>query len=454
MIRRLLPPALAAALALVPEVRADEGAPGDPAASFVLRGVRLETGDGTVVEDAVVVVRGGKVEAAGPAATVKPPAGLAVVEGNGGTAMPGFVLAAARLGLPWAQGGTERPTPSETVLEELNPFHPLLRLAAREGVAAAGLVPGPGAPGGEGVAVRPAAAGTAEFVRTAGRVLRVDVDPSTGWARGLAGALDAAKKEIEGEDRSEKEQAAFRAASAEYEAKKAALEKQFREASEKFEKEKAAAEKEGKPAPKSPERPDPGKPPAEPKPFKPEVRTAAVRDALRKKIPVVVFAGSAADADRALEALAPYRLRLAFRASGDAWRTAPRIAGAGAAVILEPQVQTVPGTLDRVNPAAVFEAAGCPVAFVPREESRRGLDSLLADAALLVRSGLPRKAAVRGLALEGAKVLGLDGETGTVAPGRSADLLLLDGDPFEATTRLRGAWSAGVRVFPAPGERP
>ena len=128
------------------------------------------------------------------------------------------------------------------------------------------------------------------------------------------------------------------------------------------------------------------------------------------------------------------------------------MAGAGATAILDPSILLVPGTLERVNPAAVFEAAGCPVAFVPREEGRRGLDSLLVDAGLLVRAGLPRAAAIRALALEGAKVLGLEGEVGSVAPGRSADLLLLDGDPFEPRTRLRAVWADGMRI--TQGDKP
>lgn len=372
-------------------------------------------------------MRDGRVETAGPAASTPVPAGLPVVEGGGGTAMPGTVLAATRLGLPAPQGAPDRPTPMETVAEELPPAPRVLRIAAREGCTLAGLLPGPGAPGGEGLSVRPPSAGTGAFLVPAGRVLRVDVDPSTGWARGLAGTFDAAKKEVENEEKSEKEQAAYRAALAAFEAKKAA-----------------------------PGTGDPGKQPAEPKPFKPEERTRIVRDAVRRKVAVVVFAGSAGDVDRALDALGPFKLRLAFRVSGDAWRAAARVAGAGATAILDPQVQNEPGSLNRVNPAAVFDAAGCPVAFVPRDEGRRGLASLRTDVGLLVHAGLPRKAAVRGLALEGARVLGLESDAGTVAPGRPADLLLFDGDPLEAATRLRAAWCAGRRIEGAgpPGDHP
>jgi imidazolonepropionase-like amidohydrolase len=413
--RRALPLVVAALLASAASGAAD---PFDVSGSFVLRNVRIEVGDGSVVEAAAVVVRDGKVEAAGPEASLPAAEGLPVVDGRGGTVFPGFVLAATRLGLPPAPGAADRPTPTESVTEELPPFHPLFRVAAREGVAIAGVVPGPGAPGGECVAVRPAAAGTPAFLLAGGRGLRIDVDPSTGWSKALAQVLDAAKRENDADAKADREEEAWRAATAEWKARGSVA----------------------------------GKAPAEPKRPTPEPRTAIVRDALRRKASVVVFAGSASDVERALDALAPHRVRLVLRASGDAWRAAGRAAGAGATVVLEPILAEEPGVSihvvrqPRMNPAAVFEAAGCPVAFVPREESRRGLDSLLADVGLLARCGLGRRTAVRGLALEGARALGLEAEAGTVAAGRSADLLLFDGDPLEPTSRLVAAWNAGRKV--------
>jgi len=435
-------PALLALLLAAPARSAEEAED-----SFVLRNCRLLTGDGgAVIEDAVVVVRGGRVEAAGSAAATRAPAGLPAVDGAGGTVAPAFVLAATRLGVPWPQGETGKATAAESAADEVDPFHRDLGVAARAGVAIACVVPGPGAPGGEGVCVRPATGGTDGFRLAGGRVLRVDVEASTAWTKALSGALEAAKGEIEKAEKSEKEREAWRAAAAEFEAKRAAIERELGEAVKRHADERAKAEKEGKPVPAAPAKADPGKPPAEPKAFEPDAKTAIVRDAVRRQVPVIVFAGSAADAERALDLLAPWRLRLVFRASGDAWRAAPRLAAAGAAVLVEPETTTVPGTLERVNPAAVLAAAGCAVSFVPRSESRASLEAMRSDAGLLVRWGLPRRAAVRALAIEGARALGLEETAGSIAPGRSADLLLFDGDPLEPSTRLRAAWSAGRTV--------
>ncbi len=441
------PALLLTAFAALPAApaRADDAA---PAGSFVLRGVRVERGDGTVIEDAVIVVRDGRIETLGPAAEAKAPPALPVVEGAGGTVTPAFVLPVTRLGLRPPQGAAERPTPTESVLEELDPFAPALRHAARAGIGWVGLVPGAGAPGGATAAVRPPAAGTGGFVAAgAGGGLRVDVDASTGWSRGLAGVLEQGKKEIEAEDRYEKDMETFRAAQAEHDARKAAHEAAVKEAADRTAKEKAEAEKAGKPAPAPVPAPAPPadlKPPQEPKAVKSEPRTAAVRDALRRRIPVVLFCGSAQEADRALDLLRPWRVRLHVWASGDAWRVAARIAGADASVTVRAELVTEPASETRVNPAAVFAAEGCAVSFAPLDEGRHGLAALRLLVGRLVRDGLPRAAAVRGLCADGAAALGLGDRAGLLEPGRAADLLLFDGDPLEPATALRTAWYDGV----------
>ncbi len=442
MVKHLLP-----LLLLLPlPALADSPPPPDPA-PFLIRNVRLLLPDGTELPDAIVVIRNGRIEAAGPAASVSPPAGLTVVDGAGGVLAPGLVLPATRMTLPPEVGARDRPVPTESVGDALPPFHPLHRIAAAAGVSVLGLLPGPGAPGGEGLAVRPAEAGTDAFRVEGARFLRVDVDPTSGWARNLSAAFDRAKKEVEAEDRHGKEMDEFRAASAEFEARKAAAEEKFKTDTAEFEKAKAAAEKEGKPVPAAPAKGDPGKPPAEPKKPPLDERTRILRDALRRTVSTVVVCGSAGDADRALDALEPWRLRLVFRVSGDAWRAAARIAGAGASIVLEPRLATAPGSADLVNPAAVFAAEGCPVAFALDEEGRQGLSMIRLQAGLLVKAGLPRAAAMRALSAEGARILGIEKETGSVAAGLSADLVLHDGDPLEAGTRIVAAW---VRGRPVP----
>ena len=63
--------------------------------------------------------------------------------------------------------------------------------------------------------------------------------------------------------------------------------------------------------------------------------------------------------------------------------------------------------------------------------------SLHSELEMLVRAGLSPIEALRAATLRPAEFFGLEGEMGTIAPGRLADLVLLAGNPLEDITRTR-----------------
>lgn len=56
---------------------------------------------------------------------------------------------------------------------------------------------------------------------------------------------------------------------------------------------------------------------------------------------------------------------------------------------------------------------------------------------LLIESGFTPLEAIRIMTLNGAKVLGVDGELGSIAAGKKADLVLIDGDPIARPAEIR-----------------
>lgn len=68
-------------------------------------------------------------------------------------------------------------------------------------------------------------------------------------------------------------------------------------------------------------------------------------------------------------------------------------------------------------------------------------------AAIGVRAGLPRKAALEALTIRGAEMLKLEDRIGSLKPGKDADFILLDGDPLSIYTKVRETWVEGRKAF-------
>jgi len=69
------------------------------------------------------------------------------------------------------------------------------------------------------------------------------------------------------------------------------------------------------------------------------------------------------------------------------------------------------------------------------------------QAALAVRAGMSRDAALYGLTMAGAVMLDLQDRVGSLEPGKDADFILLDGDPLSVYTHVLETWVDGNKVF-------
>lgn len=94
---------------------------------------------------------------------------------------------------------------------------------------------------------------------------------------------------------------------------------------------------------------------------------------------------------------------------------------------------------------AKLEAAGLKwcLASGEREPNRRNLPYAAARAAAY---GLDRDAALRAITLGAARVLGIDDELGSLEKGKSATLIITDGDPLEVTTNVEQAFIDGRKI--------
>jgi imidazolonepropionase-like amidohydrolase len=92
--------------------------------------------------------------------------------------------------------------------------------------------------------------------------------------------------------------------------------------------------------------------------------------------------------------------------------------------------------------AGVKIAMGTDTGVTPHGEN-------LAELALMVEGGMTPQQVLVATTRTAAELMGLEAELGTLEPGKRADLVLVDGDPFEVATlpdRINQVWKDGEQV--------
>lgn len=172
---------------------------------------------------------------------------------------------------------------------------------------------------------------------------------------------------------------------------------------------------------------------------------------LKGELPAIVEAATPAEILhfwQVLDAIPDATPKVVFSSFQEVYKAAPELGARKARVILRPFLANAPMTFERINTAAELVKAGATVAFTPVGETPENLQGVLFRVGELVKYGLPRDAALRGLTLAPAEMLGIDPRVGSIEAGKDADLLLLSGDPLSAQTALREVYINGRPVFP------
>ena len=92
--------------------------------------------------------------------------------------------------------------------------------------------------------------------------------------------------------------------------------------------------------------------------------------------------------------------------------------------------------------AGVKIAMGTDTAVTPHGDNLEELD-------LMVEGGMERKAVLAAATIDAAELMGVADELGSIEPGKLADLVVVDGDPYEYSTlreRIEQVWKAGRKV--------
>jgi imidazolonepropionase-like amidohydrolase len=131
----------------------------------------------------------------------------------------------------------------------------------------------------------------------------------------------------------------------------------------------------------------------------------------------------------------------------------PSLAGplTHAGVLPEEEAQAAESFRDLLAVLEALHRAGVPIVagtdqVVPGYSLHRELE-------LYVKAGFTPMEAIQAATIEPAKALGLERETGTIARGKRADMVVIDGDPLAEIANLRKVWlvvANGQQYRPAP----
>ena len=387
--------------------------------TYAITDVRIETVTNGAIESGTIVIRDGAIEAVG--AGVATPSDATVIDGTGLTAYPGMIDMGTSIGLteigavPVTVDTDEigDVTPQVKALTAVNPSSTHIPVTRVAGVTHAMSVPGGGLFPGTAALIR--LVGYSPDQMDAGfQPVVLRFPPS-----GRRGRFDRRTDE--------------------------AIEKANKEALEKLE---GVWEEATTYARIDSARTASGARGA--MPYAPEA--AALLPVLRGETPLMVEANSAADIRAALAWIEEKGVRAVLTGAAEGWRVAGEIAEAGVPVVTGPVTGLPVRASDRYSRAyenaALMHAEGVTVALRTNEsENVRNLPFQAGFAAAYgMDHGFTRQDALEAVTIVPARIMGLDGQIGSIEAGKSASLFLASGDPFEPATQVRHLFIEGVRV--------
>ena len=388
-------------------------------AQLAVRGKKIYTMTGPVVEDGVVIIREGKVAAIGRAADLAIPAGFKVLEAA--VVTPGLIDARSVVGLAGYfnhehdQDQLERSSPMQPELRAVDSYN--TREALIEWVRGYGVTTlHTGHAPGELIS------GQTMIVKTTGNTVEDAVMVPTA---GISLTLGPGSLRGGGQSPGTrgKQMSMLRARLLEAKSYMESLEPREEKP------EKAGEEKKNTPPV--------------------NLGLAALASVLRKEVPLLITAHRAQDIATALRLKKEFDLRIILDGGAEAYLLIEELKKAGVPVIIHPSMARFNGALQNASfeTAARLKKAGLKVAMQSGYESYVPKTRVvLFEAAVAAANGLGFEGALELITTSAAEILGISDRVGSLAVGKDGDLALFDGDPFEYTTHCVGTIIEGRLV--------
>lgn len=180
-----------------------------------------------------------------------------------------------------------------------------------------------------------------------------------------------------------------------------------------------------------------------------DLRQEALAKVIRKELPLMITAHRSIDILAALRVAKEFDIRIVLDGAAEAHLLLDAIKAADVPVIVHPTMFRAGEETENLTQeaAALLRRAGIPVAlqsgfegYVPKTRV------VLFEAAMAAARGLTFDEALATITIDAARMIGVEKRVGSLEAGKDADLVLFDGDPFEYTSHVVGVFIDGEQV--------
>ncbi|HEX8149339.1 MAG TPA: amidohydrolase family protein [Pyrinomonadaceae bacterium] len=406
--------------------RTDASMTNTPPPTYVIRGAHVVTVSGADIENATVVVTGGRISAVG--ANVSAPAGAQTIDAGGLWVYPGMIDAGTNMGLTEVASGAPGTidtqelgdmNPNVAAIWAVNPHSSHIAVTRVEGVTSVLSMPSGGTISGQAAFINLAGSSPREMAVAPQAALVIDFPRVGGGGGGFAAFLQAqqgiTQDALTARDRRVEE-----------------LRRLFRDA-EAYGRAQDAYARDPKSVPRPPT----------------NLKLAALVPYARGERPTIFRAERERDIRNAVRFAEELKLKPVVIGGSEAGKAAQFLKEKNVAVILD-SVLNLPLREDDpydslYENAAKLQAAG--VRFcISTGDSGAHVRDLPFHAGMAAAYGLPRGEALKAVTLYPAQILGVADRVGSVEQGKIANLVVTDGDILEARTRVRHLFIAGRQI--------
>jgi imidazolonepropionase-like amidohydrolase len=170
----------------------------------------------------------------------------------------------------------------------------------------------------------------------------------------------------------------------------------------------------------------------------------AILQVLDQKIPALIRASRENEIQAALKIQDEFKVRLVLIGGQEAYKIPKDLSSRKICVIAGPDV-----VLDKkgtkINYLKELLTSGVPVAFC--SDSSVGASFIPYQLAVAVQHGMSRVQALDTVTARAAEIFSLSDKVGSIAAGREADFVVLDGEPFDLSTKVMWVYVGGQRFF-------